>query len=242
MAHSNIFDEYAKIASEKGLIKLSEESSELKKYKNDTYPRVGSDDISTIEALYGVKPDSPIKYKHNIMEAAHPKAVVIAPSYDKLNGLVENEIERQNIDLNIATRSTTGKNVTQGPKYARKDLMLQLVRIANDMDNQNVDDLRALADDCIEVLTSKKANWPSWLNENSIEDAMSNIEQSIGLTTDRTPEVVPASNEKSFGEHPYVNEEPAFNNMDLSEIAKSLGRGASDQDKEFFQFLMQQTD
>lgn len=155
MARSNIFDEYAKIASEKGLVKLSEESAALKKYKDDAYPRVGSDDISTIEALYGVKSDSPIKYKHNIMEAAHPKAVVIAPSYDKLNGLVENEIERQNIDLNIATRSTTGKNVTQGPKYARKNLMLQLVRIANDMDNQDVDELRALADNCIENLKKK---------------------------------------------------------------------------------------
>lgn len=156
MARSDIFDEYAKIASEKGLVKLSEESAALKKYKDDAYPRVGSDDISTIEALYGVKPaENPIKYKHNIMEAAHPNAVIIAPSYDKLNGLVENEIERQNITLNIVMKSTTGKNVTQGPKYAHKDLMMQLVRIANDLDNQNIDELRVIADDCIEQLEKK---------------------------------------------------------------------------------------
>jgi len=148
---SSIFDEYAKIAEEQGLVSAASTKSEraLKKYRNDNDPRMGSDDISTIEALYGVKTDDPVKYERNIIEMAHPKPVVISPSYDKLNGLVENENERQNITLNIVMRPTTGKNITQGPKYARKELMLELVKIANDMDNFDVEELRVLADDCI---------------------------------------------------------------------------------------------
>ena len=164
MRRSDIFDSYAKIAEESGLIKSADESKELKKYKDDAYPRAGSDDISTIEALYGVKPDDSIEYKYNIMEAAHPKAVVVAPSYDKLNALFENNIERQNIMLNIVMKPTTGKNVTQGPKYAKKELLMQLIRIANDMDNKNVDELRVLADDCITQLKKKTADWQDWFD------------------------------------------------------------------------------
>jgi hypothetical protein len=152
---STIFDEYAKIAEAKGLVKIAQEteSKELKKYKSDDHPRVGSDDISTIEALYGVKPDSPLKYKHNIMESAHPKAVIIAPSYDKINGLVENNIEQQTISINIVNKPTDG--IPNYTKYAQKELLMELVRIANDMDNQGKEDLRKLADECIEELSNE---------------------------------------------------------------------------------------
>jgi hypothetical protein len=155
MARSDIFDEYTRIAIEKGLISNAEDSPKLKRYKKDTYPRIGSDDISTIEALYGVKPDSSIEYKDNIMEAAHPNAVVIAPSYDRLNGLVENNIERNNIMCNIALKPTTG-NLTQH-RYAKKELLMELIRIANDMDNRNHSELVVLADDCVSKLTEKKS-------------------------------------------------------------------------------------
>ena len=153
---SDIFDDYEKIATQMGLVSVADEkeSKELKKFKDDPYPRAGSDDISTIEALYGVKPDVSVKYKHNIMEAAHPKMVVIMPSYDKINGLVENEIERQNITLNIVR--TPNHGCLDKFKFAKTDLMKQLVRIANDMDNQNKDGLRVLADVCIEQLGVEK--------------------------------------------------------------------------------------
>lgn len=155
MSRSDIFDEYARIAEEKGLISKAEDSPKLKRYKRDTYPRAGSDDISTIEALYGVKPSSSIEYEHNIMEAAHPNSVIIAPSYDRLNGLVENNIERSNIMSNIALKPTTG-NITLH-RYAEKELLMELVRIANDMDARDKSDLVALADDCMSRLTEKKS-------------------------------------------------------------------------------------
>lgn len=164
MSRSEIFDKYAQIAEEKGLVSLAEEESssqpqkpkesgKMKKYKKSPYPRMGSDSLEAIEALYGVKPDNSIEYENNIMEAAHPKPVVISPSYDKINGLVENNIERGNIMSYIALKPTDG-NATYH-KYAKKDLVLQLVRIANDLDNNNVDDLRALADDCIAEIEKK---------------------------------------------------------------------------------------
>lgn len=162
--HSDIFDAYAKIAEEKGLVSLADEetssqpqapkeSSKLKKFKKSPYPRAGSDDISTIEALYGVKPESTNKYEFNIMEAAHPKPVVIAPAYDRLNALVENNIERQNIMINITQKPNDGNlNYT---KYAEKALLMELVRLANDLDNANRDDLRKIADECIDGFKKK---------------------------------------------------------------------------------------
>lgn len=164
MAKSDIFDSYAKIAEEKGLVSLADEdtssqpkgpkeSAKLKKYKKSPHPRAGSDDISTIEALYGVKPDVTNKYEFNIMEAAHPKPVVISPSYDRLNGLVENNIERQNIIINITQKPNNG-NLNYS-KYAEKELMFELVRLANDLDNAGRDDLRVLADECLIGLKKK---------------------------------------------------------------------------------------
>lgn len=132
---------------------ISNDSSEAKK-KIEQTGRAGSDDISTIEALYGVKPDSDIKYDNNIMEAAHPNSVVVSPSYDKLNGLVESNIERQNILLHIVNKPVNGLSTQH--KYAEKELLLSLVRIGNDLDNQRQEELRALADTCLEQLASKK--------------------------------------------------------------------------------------
>lgn len=165
MRHSDIFDSYAKIAEEKGLISLADdevssqpgapkESAKMKKYKKSPYPRMGSDDLSTIEALYGVKPDNSIKYEFNIMEAAHPKPVVVSRSYDKMNGLVENNIERGNIMANIALKPNSGNLDTN--KYAKKELLMQLVRLANDLDNSNHQDLRVIADACIEGISTEK--------------------------------------------------------------------------------------
>jgi hypothetical protein len=53
--------------------------------------------IEQIGKLYNTKQKRPedMDYERNIMEDAHPDSVVISPSYDKLNGLVENENEGQ---------------------------------------------------------------------------------------------------------------------------------------------------
>lgn len=152
MRRSEIFDSFVKIAQEKGMI--SNDSSDAKKKLEETL-RADSLSLSDIEALYGVKPDSPksMEYEHNIMEVAHPNSIVVSPSYDKLNGLVENEIERQNINLHIVMKTPDGL-LTQR-KYAEKELILSLVRLANDLDNKDKEKLRILADTCLLQVTNK---------------------------------------------------------------------------------------
>jgi hypothetical protein len=157
MKRSEIFESFVKIAQEKGLV--SNDSSEAKKKLEQT-GRAGSDDISTIEALYGVKPDTAkgMDYKNNIMEAAHPNSIVVSPSYDKLHGLVENEIERQNINLHIVNKPVNGLSTQH--KYAEKELILSLVRIGNDLDNRGNEKLRTLADTCLtQIAPIKKEAW-----------------------------------------------------------------------------------
>jgi len=156
MSRSDIFDEYERIAIERGLISAAaddKDSPALKRYKKSPWPRAGSDDISTIEALYGVKPDASVKYENNILEAAHPEPAITGPAYDRLNALIENPNEAQAILLNIIDKPTNG-NLTQH-RYAQEQLLMELIRIANDMDNRGNDTLRVLADSCIERLKKK---------------------------------------------------------------------------------------
>jgi len=140
MQRSDVFENFIKIAQDKGLI--SEEPKDKRARQSKTDP-------ASVAKLYGVKPESPkdAQYKKNIIERAHPDSVVISPSYDKLNGLVENENERQNITLNILNRQTNG-NLTN-KKYAEKELVLSLVSLGNHLDNIDNDQLRLLTDACL---------------------------------------------------------------------------------------------
>lgn len=163
MRHSDMFEAYSQLLEEKGLVKTAaeeeKESKELKKYKSEAYARVGSDSISTIEALYGVKPECipEMEYEFNIAEVAHPKAVVVAPSYDKINGLVENINEQHNIIRNkIMSKAPSGNPFLL--KDAEQMLTKELIRIGNDMDNFEEIGIRDLADECIEDLR-KQAGW-----------------------------------------------------------------------------------
>lgn len=151
MSDSDIFEKYAELAEQRGLIS---KKADLKD-KLEKNPRWDSQDISAIELLYGVKPDAPkdMQYEKNIAELAHPNAVIVAPAHDKLNGLFENINEQQNITINKLMKPTDGQ--LTGRKYASDELMRSLVRIANDMDNRNSDQLRTLADSCIEQLNKK---------------------------------------------------------------------------------------
>ncbi len=153
---SEIYEEYVKLAKELGLDKQAaeEKTEEHTEYKNEEFARAGSDSISDIELMYGVKPDSAIKYDDNIMEAAHRNSVIIAPSYDKLNGLVENNIERNNIMCNIALKPNDGQSTNK--KYAHQELMMELIRLANEMDARNQDELRKLADSCLIELSARQ--------------------------------------------------------------------------------------
>lgn len=166
MSKSEIFDAYVKLSLEKGLIKVAakeeeKESKELKKYKNTTNPRVGSDTLEAITKLYNTKPESPKsqQYKDNIMEVAHPNKVILTPSYDKLNSLIENNIERQRVMINITQKPVNGL-LTQH-KYAQSDLAQTLIAVATDLDNRDIDPLRKLADECIDELHKKADFWDS---------------------------------------------------------------------------------
>ena len=154
--NSDIFNSYIEIAQQKGLVSLAEDDWKKSKDALEKNPRADSLTQEKIEKLYNLKPQSQkgMDYKKNIMEVAHPSSVVIAPSYDKLNGLVENNNERQNILLRIVDKRTNGL-LTQH-KYARDEMVRALVRVANDMDNRDEENLRSLADECLQSLAADK--------------------------------------------------------------------------------------
>jgi hypothetical protein len=166
MSRSEIFDAYEKIAIEAGLVSSDEQlekqaaeerkdSPSIKRYKKSPAPRAGSDSISTIESLYGVKCDDTVKYENNIFENAHPNSVIIGPAYDRMNGLIENPNERQNFMINQIMDKCPNGNLTQH-RYAKEELLMELIRIANDLDARGNEPLRVLADACIESITSEK--------------------------------------------------------------------------------------
>lgn len=153
MRRSEIFESFVKIAEEKGLVaKATPEENIADLSKTHRADSLSIDDIAH---LYGVKPPAPedAQYDRNIVETAHPKPLVLAPSYDKLNGLVENINERQDILLHIVNKNNTGSIVQT--KYAERELVLSLVRVGNEMDNRGHDELRALADVCLRQASSK---------------------------------------------------------------------------------------
>lgn len=153
MRRSEIFDNFVKIAEEKGLISKGtpeENIADLSKTH-----RADSLSIDDIAKLYKVKPPAPkdSQYERNIVEKAHPSPVVLTPSYDKLNSLIENLNERQDILLHIVNKNNTGSIVQT--KYAERELVLSLVRVGNEMDNRGHDELRALADVCLRQASAK---------------------------------------------------------------------------------------
>ena len=148
LKRSEIFENFAKIALEKGLIEnkiisKAEAMTQEDKYKDSEYKK-------NIEALYHVDLD-----KVNILESAHPKTVIVGPSYDKVNSVVENLTERHNVMVGIVNKTPGSDN--PGVKYASSynDLLLELVRVGYSMDNKNQDDLRILADSCSTRITKE---------------------------------------------------------------------------------------
>lgn len=166
MNRSDIFDAFVKIARKEGLISEADHAEHTERDFHETNPRHDSLSIEQIGKLYNNKPNLPedMKYKNNIMEDAHPDSVVISPSYDKLNGLVENEIEGQNIRMRIVMKEPDG-HLTQR-KYAEKELILSLVRVANKLDAIDKEGLCKLADVCLTQATKEKivktAQW-AWV-------------------------------------------------------------------------------
>lgn len=160
MRRSDIFESFIKIAQDKGLVSKDAPEKAIKQLsKTHRHDSLSAEDIAK---LYGIKPDQTkgMEYKRNIIEDAHPDLVVVSPSYDKLNGLVENQNQRQDIFLNIVNKTPNGQ--LDNHKWAEKDLLLTLVRLGNDLDNKGKDDLRSLADVCLNQIGApikKEAYW-----------------------------------------------------------------------------------
>lgn len=139
---SEIFESFTKIALEKGLIEVNAESrTEEDKNKNSDYK-------NNIKALYNVDLDA-----EDLFEKAHPKSVIVSPSYDKINGLFENERERHNIMVGIVTKNPDGNLLSKKYANAHDELLGELVRLGFALDNKKIDDLRILADSCSNRIT-----------------------------------------------------------------------------------------
>ena len=139
---SDIFEEYAKIAVAQGLVK---EASLEKKAEEETNPRYDSLDLDAIEMLYGVKPNGEEKH---IVEQSHPESVVVSPAYDRVNGLVENGLERQDIMHWIATKPNHGKHIQERYVKAHQELVNEVIKAAFILDRDNEHELMAFADRC----------------------------------------------------------------------------------------------
>lgn len=149
---SDIFDEYCKIMVEKGFVKEASETdpdklTEEAKIKDKEYK-------DTIQALYGLKIKTNDSDK-SVLEQAHPGKLVIAPSYDRVNGLVEDLQERHNIMVGIVNKMPNGAQTQH--RYAEKALLDELIRLGFSLDNAGEDKLCKVADECALRLTNQMA-------------------------------------------------------------------------------------
>jgi len=182
---SEVFEEYMNIMKN-GLTKNAQ--------------RANINDRTKIEKTYRNEEDV-IKYNKNLMQEAHPNKVIFGPSYDPTNSLVENNIERQNIMLNIVNKTPTGQ--LDYKKYAEEKLKLSLIKVANELDFQNKDKLRVIADNCIDNIIKKQADmliaggiaallamiytyqhYPSKFNASNITQSKSELLEAIAEVTD----------------------------------------------------------
>jgi hypothetical protein len=149
MNRSDIFNAFVKIAQEKGLVEGSPHAEHTEKDFHETNPRHDSLTIEQISKLYNNKTPAPkdMEYKNNIMEIAHPKMEVLFQAYDKVNGLVESEQEGQNIRIRLTLKEPDGHYIQR--KLAEKQLIMSLVKLANNLDNHHQDALCKLADVCL---------------------------------------------------------------------------------------------
>lgn len=149
--HSDVFEEYAKIALERGLISNAQEEKDSSK---KTEKKEDSKELSNAEILYGIKQVS----THELLQQAHPKTVVMGPAYDALNGVVEDLELRSNVMQHIALKNP--KILQTNTRYVKayKDLLDETVKLGFYLDNKNQNSLMKLADSCTQELT-KEANW-----------------------------------------------------------------------------------
>lgn len=129
---SEVFEEYIKIMKDNGLTKKAQRVNLPEKKKEDPAKLYESKEKDVYSKM---------------LEEAHPNKVIFGPTYDPINALVENNVERQQIMLNIVNRNPTG--TLDHKKYAETQLKLSLLKAANELNNQNNANLQVLANDCL---------------------------------------------------------------------------------------------
>lgn len=135
---SEIFDLYAEIA----LKDLPEE--DLQKFASEEDPsKKTKEEISVIEALYGIKAVDDAK---SLFDQAHPETAVVAPAYDRFNGVVENERERQDMTIKQVMKNPGGAHTNKRLLTARQALIDELVRVGHMMDHLDEESLMKKAD------------------------------------------------------------------------------------------------
>jgi len=153
MPSHDVFDSYAKIMEESGAM-----DKPLEKMAEEKPLRYDSLDVSDFEMLYGVKPNG--KDEKGMIEQGHPDSVYIAPAYDKMNGLVENQTERQAIMMDIALKPNDGKLTMERYIKVKAELANELTRVAFLCDKNGDVELMKIADECTEALLYKRGFWP----------------------------------------------------------------------------------
>ena len=181
---NEIFDDYAKIMMDKGLVK---DSAPKKKDKED----IRGVDLEAIQMLYGIKPNG--KDLASIIEQAHPEPVIIAPSYDRLNGLVENIQERQDAMIEIALKPNNGKLTQHRYVKANQELLHEVIKAAFLMDSHNEEKLMKLADSCMERIHKEAILGTvllglgvlTWATISLVQNFGDQLDQGVSLNSER---------------------------------------------------------
>jgi hypothetical protein len=142
---SEILDAFVKLAKEKDLIDPKAPEKAQKILLQEPH-RADSLSMKDLLKLYNLKPDLPkgMEYTRNIIEVAHPHPMIIGPAYDRLNALVENENERQDISLNILLQSPLRDGNNSQRRYAESQLSLSLLKLSNSLGKNKTGKLAAV--------------------------------------------------------------------------------------------------
>jgi len=139
--NSEVMANFVKIAYDSGIISMDKDETELTPL--EPY------DKDTITEKYNVHP-GPDKDGRDLIDQAHPDTAKIIDSYLEGGGIVENEQQAQDIDISVADKKPYYNDIHhKNISAATKDLMYQLVLVADEMDIREQNDIAKFADTMI---------------------------------------------------------------------------------------------
>lgn len=136
---SEMLNLFAQQAEADGLISLADVKEETPKFE-ELYPK-------------------PKKEFDDLLQQAHPNTIVIAPAYDKVNGIMTNLEQQHRIMVDLAQKPNHGRLTEFLYFKAYQDLNNTLVKTAFMLDRQDQMDLMVLADKSLEQLEKIAFAW-----------------------------------------------------------------------------------